>query len=95
MECRRAILYARAILCAPTVTVNNLIKLHDFRLSPLSALQTMDLKVADLRKILNKLLFKSQRKVLMTRHLCIFKTDPQQAVVQISKEGKIMTFLHI
>jgi hypothetical protein len=55
----------------------------------------MDLKVADLRKILNKLLFKSQRKVLMTRHLFIFKTDPQQAVVQISKEGKIMTFLHI
>jgi hypothetical protein len=24
-----------------------------------------------------------------------FKTGPQQAVVQISKEGKIMTFLHI
>jgi hypothetical protein len=34
------------------------------RQSPPSALQTMDLKVADLRKILNKLLFKSERKVI-------------------------------
>jgi hypothetical protein len=39
------------------------LKIFSIRQSPPSALQTMDLKVADLRKILNKLLFKSERKV--------------------------------